>query len=166
MTAELEEVAKDAKDAKDEKKLFVTWERFKPTEEDSYETGLCKTVAFLLRHVSGTNHQWVPFDGIIDKASNLWNEGIKKDIDLAKAYQQTQDHDEEEARPRFEFKTENGVRQIRALHQSERVTKPAKSSHLSQPLKVFQGKDLIGYVDPDSIKRGGRIWNAPVNENN
>lgn len=158
------EFVETQEDIKGEKKLFVTWERFKPTEEDSYETGLCKTVAFLLRHVmTGTGNKWVDFDQVIKKAEGLWPEGIKPTVNLAKAYKQCHSHDEEEARPRFEFQMSTGRRQIRALHQSERVTKAAKRGNYSEePLKVFQGKDLIGYVDPTTMRGNGRIWNSEV----
>lgn len=143
----------------DEKKLFVTWERFKPEEGDDLATGLCKTVAFLLRHVAGTGYKWVPFKTILSKARGLWGEGIDANITEEYAFLVCEKHDGEEARPRFQFKSEGGVQYVRALPQSERVTRPAKEINVEKPLKVFRGQDLIGYVDPSSMNRGGRIWN-------
>jgi len=143
----------------DEKKLFVTWERFKPEDGDDLATGLCKTVAFLLRHVAGTGYVWVPFNTILKKARDLWGEGIEQNITEEYAYIVVQKHDGDEARPRFQFKTEGGVHYLRALPQSERVTRPARDVNVEKPLKVFRGQDMIGYVDPASMNRAGRIWN-------
>lgn len=142
----------------DEKKLFVTWERFKPDDTDTMSMGLCKTVAFLLRHVTGTGYVWVEFASILKKACGLWP-GMNQSISEDDAFAMVKKQDNDEVRPRFTFKTEEGKQFIRALQQTERITKPAKELNTSEPLKVFQGADMVGYCNPDTINRRGRIWN-------
>eukprot|EP00397_Hematodinium_sp_SG-2012_P002960 GEMP01002968.1.p1 GENE.GEMP01002968.1~~GEMP01002968.1.p1 ORF type:complete len:183 (+),score=36.16 GEMP01002968.1:364-912(+) len=136
------------------RKGLVTWNRFKPFDEDDDATGLCKTVSFLCRHVC--EHEWQPWPVIYEKAKRLWRQVPLLE---AEAYEAVQVRDDEEERPRFAFTTQNEVRLIRGLLQHERnVKRPHLKEAVEQNLPVYQGGDLIGYVEPSSIQRTGRIW--------